>query len=56
MNIRIVLSLLVLPMAALAQPADLSQDGDTVWFAATADAISKLDEVLTAPADNGGHH
>jgi len=42
--------------SALANPADLSQDGDTVWFAASADAITKLDEVLTAPVDHGGHH
>lgn len=42
--------------SVLAQPAELSQDGDTVWFAASSDAITKLDEVLTAPVDHGGHH
>ncbi|MEI7887733.1 MAG: TrkA family potassium uptake protein [Actinomycetes bacterium] len=37
-------------------PSELSQDGDVVWFAIATDAISTLDEVLAAPADNGGHH
>ena len=43
-------------ISTVVESTDLSQDGDVVWFAVGADGEQALDQVLLAPADNGGHH